>query len=112
MSAAKSEELKAVEAKGSIPETEKKPLNRFGKQETIEVEGVEYTLQFPGVRRAQQILDASKMTNNAYSDEAYNTQLMKDVIVTPKVDWDYWDEHEGYRTVMQLADNFLGRMLK
>lgn len=107
----KNETVKALEAKGKIPETEKTPLKKFGAQETFEVEGAEYTLQFPGVRKAQQILDASKMVNNVYNDEAYNTQLMDLVIISPKVNWDYWDEHAGYREVMQKADNFLGRLL-
>lgn len=105
------ETLKAVEAKNSISETEKKPLNKYGKQEKHEVDGVEYLFQFPGVRKAQQILDNSKAPGGIFVDEAYNTQLMEHVIVQPKVNWDYWDEHEGYREVMALADNFLGRLL-
>ena len=106
------ETMAAVEAKESIPETDKKPLNKFGKQEKHTVADVEYTFQFPGVRKAQQILDNSKGPANIFVDEAYHTQLMENVIVLPKVDWDYWDENEGYREVMALADNFLGRLLK
>lgn len=105
------ETLVALESKNSIPETEKKPLNRYGKQEKHNVEDVEYTFQFPGVRKAQQILDNSKALGGVFSDEAYNTQIMEHVIVNPKTNWDYWDEHGGYREVMALADNFLGRLL-
>lgn len=106
------ETLAAVEAKEAIPVAEKKPLNKYGKQEKHTVADVEYTFQFPGVRKAQQILDNSKAIGGVFSDEAYNTQLMESVIVVPKTDWDYWDVAEGYREVMALADNFLGRMLK
>ncbi|MGX7417811.1 hypothetical protein ACWOFR_03295 [Carnobacterium gallinarum] len=106
----KDETIKAVEAKNAISEVEKRPLKKFGKQETIEIEGIEYTFQFPGIRKAQQILDSSKMLNGVISDEAYNHQLMETVIVEPKTNWDYWDENSGYREVMALADNFLGRM--
>lgn len=108
---AKDETVKVVEAKNNISEAEKKPMKKFGKQETRTVGEVEYTFQFPGVRTAQRILDNSKMGNGAFNDEAYHTQLMETVIVAPKVNWDYWDENEGYREVMALADNFLGRLL-
>lgn len=106
------ETLEALEAKSSIPEAEKKPLNKYGKQEKITVADVEYTFQFPGVRKAQQILDSSKGMGGVFLDEPYHTQLMDSVIVKPKTDWDYWDEVEGYREVMSRADNFLGRLLK
>ncbi|EGO9358870.1 hypothetical protein POB01_002759 [Enterococcus faecalis] len=108
---AKKDEVKELEAKNNIQEAEKKPFNKFGKQEKHTVEGVEYTFQFPGTRAAQAILDNSKGPSNTFSDVAYHSQLMDSVIVVPKLDWDYWDEHEGYREVMALADNFLGRML-
>lgn len=106
------ETVKALEAKNAIPETEKKPLNKFGKQEKVTVAGIEYTMQFPGVRRAQQILDSSKGPAGIFFDEAYNTKLMEEVIVEPKIDWDYWDEHEGYRELMDEADTFLGGLFK
>lgn len=105
------ETLKAVEAKNNIPEAEKKPLNKYGKQEEQVVDGVTYLFQFPGTRKAQQILDNSKAPGGIFVEEAYHTQLMEHVIVQPKLDWDYWDEHEGYREVMALADSFLGRLL-
>ena len=107
---AKKDEVKELEAKNSIPEAEKKPFNRFGKQETHEVKGIEYTFQFPGVRAAQEIVDVAKGPSGTFSDGRYNQQLMDMVIVSPKTDWDYWDEHEGYTEVMALADNFLGRL--
>ncbi|CRH18102.1 conserved hypothetical protein [Carnobacterium maltaromaticum] len=50
------------------------------------------------------------MLNGVISDEAYNHQLMEIVIIEPKTNWDYWDENAGYREVMALADNFLGRL--
>lgn len=107
----KDETLEAVRAKNDIPETEKQPLKKFGRQEKHTVGEVEYTFQFPGIRKAQQILDNSKAPGGIFVDEAYNTQLMESVIVAPRVDWDYWEENDGYREVMALADNFLGRLL-
>lgn len=35
---------------------------------------------------------------------------MELVIVGFKLDWDYWDEYEGYCEVMVLVDNFFGWM--
>ena len=92
--------------------TEEVIVSKLGKQEEIEVAGTTYTLQFPGVRRAQQILDASKNLNGTFSSEVYNKALMDEVIVDPKTGWDYWDEHAGYMEVLDRADTFLGRMLK
>lgn len=106
------EVLKELEAKQSIPDAEKTPMKKFGKQEKKEVGGIEYTLQFPGVRATQRMLDRSKQPGGVFNDEAYHTQIMEQVIVEPKVSWDYWDEHEGYRELMADADNFLGRLLK
>lgn len=104
--------IKALEAKSSVPKAEKKPLDKLYKQETVEIAGVEYTFQFPGVRRAQQILDSAKITG-VFSNEIYNTRLMDEIIVQPNdIDWDYWDENEGYLEVMDKADRFLGRLLK
>lgn len=112
MTTKKEETMKALEVKNELPEKEKNPMGKFGKQETFEIEGVKYTMQFPGVRAAQRMLDGSKRYGGTFSDEAYYTQIMEEVITEPSVDWDYWDEHAGYREVMQKADNFLGRMLK
>ena len=107
----KDKTVEAVEGKNNISEAEKTPMKKFGKQETHTVGETEYKFQFPGVRAAQRILDNSKMGNGAFNDEAYHTQLMELVIVEPKTNWDFWDENEGYREVMALADNFLGRLL-
>lgn len=39
----KKDEVKELEVKNNIPEAEKKPFNKFGKQEKHTVEDVEYT---------------------------------------------------------------------
>ncbi|EUJ44041.1 hypothetical protein MCOL2_20141 [Listeria fleischmannii FSL S10-1203] len=45
-------------------------------------------------------------------ETSYNEKLFDEVIVQPHgIDWDYWNENDGYREVMAAADNFLGRML-
>lgn len=92
------------------PIEEKELESRLLYEEKETIEGIEYTFQFPGTRRTQQILDRSRLSG-VHSDEVYNNLLMKEVIVFPKIDWDYWDSHKGYREVMNAADRFLGKNL-
>lgn len=94
---------------------ESAPVNtsksKFGLQEKHTVGGVEYVLQFPGVKSTIELLDRSKNGFNNVVDSAYYQEIMDNVIVSPKTNWDYWDTHDGLREVMVLADNFLGRQL-
>lgn len=90
---------------------EKTPVSKFGLQEKHTVGGVEYTFQFPGVKATIALLDRCKNGFNNVVDSAYYQELMENVIVSPRTDWDYWDTHDGLREVMGLADNFLGRQL-
>lgn len=85
---------------------------KFLKQEeyTHEETGIKYTFSFPGTKRVQEILDKSKGFAGIV-ETTYNELLMEEVIASPKTDWDYWDEHDGYREVMAEADRFLGKLL-
>lgn len=86
-------------------------VSKFGKQEVQTIEGVEYTFQFPGTRKVQEMLDEASQ-RGSFSNTKYHEDIMEHVIVKPLgVNWEYWDENEGYREVMALADNFLGRQL-
>ncbi|MFB7302620.1 hypothetical protein [Heyndrickxia sporothermodurans] len=85
-------------------------MANFGKQKKVTVGGVEYTLQHPGVKRAFEITDDAMKPNQQVPSmmklfEAY----MKDVIVEPKTDWDYWDEKppNDVNELMQEVDSFL-----
>lgn len=85
---------------------------KFLKQDehTHKETGIKYVFQFPGTKRAQEILDISKQ-GGSFSDTTYNELLMKEVIASPQTDWDYWDEHDGYMEVLDKADRFLGSLL-
>lgn len=72
--------------------------------------GIKYVFQFPGTKRAREILDESKETGS-FRDAVYHELLMKEVIASPQTDWDYWDEHDGYLEVLTEADQFLGGLL-
>ncbi|MBC1722248.1 hypothetical protein [Listeria seeligeri] len=106
-------DVEAAQVAQKISKVVKKPFDKFGKQEVFTAnDNTEYTFQFPGTRRAQEILDESKNGYGVVVDSVYYERIMKDVIVEPKgLDLDYWDEHEGYREVMNAADTFLGRLL-
>lgn len=65
--------------------------------------GVEYTLQYPGARGKAQIIDNAQDKNGKFSLVKLQEELMKHVIVNPKVNWDYLDSEEG----MQDADGLI-----
>lgn len=87
--------------------------SKFLKEEkyTCEASGTEFTFQFPGTKAVQEMLDESKNSFGNVVDTAYNEKLMEKIIVAPQVDWDYWDENNGYVEVMHAADKFLGGLL-
>jgi len=105
-----------AKARQQRDEAERVPLKRMGKTETITVDDFdgpkEYTFFFPGLRKAHNIVDQSRMGNGVVDNDVYDGRLMKEVIVEPKTSWDYWDDHEGYGEVMEKADQFLGKWLQ
>ncbi|CAJ1226668.1 hypothetical protein [Lactiplantibacillus xiangfangensis] len=105
-----------AKARQNRPESAKKPMARMGQTKEFtfkDSDGKEtaYTFQFPGLRAAEELRDGSRMANGVVAASRYNEELMKQVIVDPKTDWNYWDEHEGYGEVMDQADSFLGGLL-
>ena len=104
-----------AKARQKRDEVERMPLKRMGKTETITVDDYDgpkdYTLFFPGLKKAHNLVDFARMGNGVIDNTTYNEGLMKTVIVEPKTDWDYWDEHDGYGKVMDEADRFLGEWL-
>ena len=79
------------------------------KQKKYECEGVEYTFQRPPMREVIKIRDRNKNENGDIIEEKYYKELMDHVIVDPKTDWDYWDEHDGFNEVMTEASKFCNR---
>lgn len=82
-------------------------MAKIGTKKTVEVQGVEYTLQHPGTRAFVQIQDRIQMDNGNSSNEKLSEEIFKHVIVEPKVDFDYFDENEGYEELMSEASTFL-----
>lgn len=97
----------ATKAKAAVKES------KLMKEETFlhEATGVSYVFQFPGTLAVQKIIDNSKNAFGNVVESTYNGLLMEQVIVSPQIDWDYWDENDGYQEVMNAADRFLGGLL-
>ena len=67
----------------------------------------EYLFQHPGVRGGVQLRGRSKDAMGNLDEEKYYEEIMKKVIVSPKTNWDYWEENEGFQEVMKEASTFL-----
>ncbi|MGG3450183.1 hypothetical protein [Domibacillus aminovorans] len=88
---------------------------KLGTQKIVEVEGTEYTLQHPGHREATRIQDRVQTGEGKFSTEKFYEELMKHVIVSPKVNWEYFDGneakgiegHDGFDELMKEAAAFL-----
>lgn len=93
---------------------EEAPKTVFGAQESFEITETDgtktkYLLQFPGTDTAQKILANAQLAGQGILDSySYRKDLMKQVIVQPRgLNYDFFDEHNGFMEVMDKADTFL-----
>ncbi|WP_088005603.1 hypothetical protein [Indiicoccus explosivorum] len=82
-------------------------MPKLGSKKVVEVEGTEFTLQHPGTRAYTQIQDRIQREGGMMSSEKLSEEIFKHVIVEPKVDFEYFDENDGYEEVITEAMNFL-----
>ncbi|MED4977223.1 hypothetical protein NST70_13675 [Weizmannia sp. FSL K6-0777] len=82
-------------------------MAKIGEQKKVTIDGIEYTLQFPGVREVVRMRDRNKNNVGQLVEEKYYEDVMKNVIVDPKTNWDYWEEHDGFKEIMDEAATFL-----
>ena len=76
------------------------------KQHKEEINGTEYVFQGVPMRHAVQMRDRAKNKYGILNEENYYAELMKNVIVEPKVDWSYFDDHqEDFEPVLKIAAN-------
>jgi len=82
-----------------------------GKQADVTIEGTKFILQHPGFRSASQLRDRSKnQAGTGLSEEKYFAELMKHVVVDPKIDYDKAEElltPKGFSELMDKASTFL-----
>ncbi|MDP8527103.1 hypothetical protein [Bacillus subtilis] len=89
-------------------QAEGKPMSKFGKQKKVTIQGTEYTLQHPGTRRMVELQDEAVNLNTGKPTSADLYELyMKEVVVDPKVNYEYFDEHEGFMELMREVQSFL-----
>ncbi|RAP29066.1 hypothetical protein C2W64_04013 [Brevibacillus laterosporus] len=81
----------------------------MAKQHIEKINETEYTLQHPGMRAAVQMRDRCKNKHGVLIEENYFAELMKHVIVHPKVSWSYFDEENGedFDELMTVASEFV-----
>ncbi|NJI50583.1 hypothetical protein [Bacillus subtilis] len=83
-------------------------MSKFGKQKKVTIQGTEYTLQHPGTRRMVELQDEAVNLNTGKPTSADLYDLyMKEVVVDPKVNYEYFDEHEGFMELMKEVQSFL-----
>lgn len=83
-------------------------MSKFGKQKKVTIQGTEYTLQHPGTRRMVELQDEAVNLNTGKPNSADLYDLyMKEVVVDPKVNYEYFDEHEGFMELMREVQSFL-----
>lgn len=68
-----------------------------------------FTLQHPGVREGVKMRDRSKDMNGQLVEEKYYDELMKHVIVEPRVSWETVEEmgNKAFNELMKEASSFL-----
>lgn len=78
-------------------------------QKTVTIDEKEYVLQHPGVRAGVQLRDRAKDINGNLVEEKFYDELMKHVIVSPRVSWDTADEmgNAAFNELMKEASTFL-----
>lgn len=71
-----------------------------------------YKFQFPGVRKAYEMLDNAKMANGVISNSILYDEYCQSVIIDPAhLSIDDFDNRPGLEEVMDAADSFLGKWL-
>lgn len=72
----------------------------------------QYTFQFPGIRKINEMLDNSKMGNGVISNTIYWQELLDNVVIEPRrLDLDDFDTRPGLTEVMDAADTFCGKKM-
>ena len=83
-----------------------------GEQKTITVEGIEYTLQHPGLLESIRMRDRSKNDAGSMIEELIYRELMEHVIFLKdggKASFDYFEENPGFSDVIKEAMSFTFR---
>jgi len=69
--------------------------------------GTEYTFQHPGVRTISKINDASKNKHGVVLEERLSEEILKHVIVVPKLKIDDFTDYTEFSEVINAAYSFV-----
>lgn len=68
------------------------------------INGNEYVFQYPGKRACLRMTDEATTDNNKRLNEKMIDLMLKNIVVSPKVDLDYFDEYpEDYERVVDIV---------
>ena len=73
---------------------------------TVEINGVEYTLQKVATNQWYKIKDRSKDKNGNPSEEKLFSEVLEHIVVSPKMKMADFEEVEDFEEVMQAAIMF------
>ncbi|MNL09987.1 hypothetical protein D3C87_1307660 [compost metagenome] len=82
-------------------------MTNFKQKEYTSKSGKSYTLQHPGVRAVSKINDAAKNKFGVVSEERLSEEMLKHVIVQPKMSIDNFTEYQEYSEVINAAYAFI-----
>lgn len=106
------EVVQHLQHKQTIKELERIKMAKRGEQKDIKVEGIEYKLQHPGLLESIRMRDRSKNEAGSLIEENIYRELMDHVIFLgdgSKVDFEYFEENEGFTDIMKEAMAFTFR---
>ena len=82
-------------------------MSNFKQKSYTSKTGTEYVFQFPGVRSVSKINDASKNKFGVVMEERLSDEMLKHVIVSPKLKIDDFPSYQEYMEVINAAYAFI-----
>lgn len=82
-------------------------MTNFKQKTYTSKSGTEYVFQFPGVRAVSKINDASKNKFGVVMEERLADEMLKHVIVSPKLKIDDFPTYKEYSEVINAAYEFI-----
>ncbi|MBP2002570.1 hypothetical protein J2Z69_003656 [Paenibacillus shirakamiensis] len=85
-------------------------MPNFKQKEYISTSGAVYTFQHPGVRTVSKINDGAKNKHGIVSEERLSEEILKHVIVQPKMNIDDFTDYKEYSEIINAAYTFITGM--
>ncbi|MFP7735510.1 hypothetical protein ACLHDF_19225 [Priestia aryabhattai] len=80
---------------------------KLGKTKTVTISGIDYTLQHPGTEAWLDIQDRIQVGNGVTSNKQMAKEVFTHVVVEPRVNFAYFDEHDGMEELLNESITFL-----